>query len=384
MNICILSDKYPPDVGGLAVSTRRLAHGLAQAGHTVCVSAPTASVAPGSITPSSDDGVTVHRIGAHRRADDTLADWFDHVVALHAAHRLDVIHALYVAQPAFVAVTAARYLGAPSVISARGNDLDRAAFDPGQFSQISWALQNADAVTTVTTDLARKARALAPGCKAHFIPNGVDTKLYTSGPRDEALAASLGLGDAPVIAFVGEARQKKGLTILLPAFARVCVHHNPPPTLLLVGGVRKDDEPILQVFRRQNPTLNVCVVPNVAHEQLPAYYRLADVLVIPSLRDGMPNALLEGMACKRAIVASNVGGMPDVLRHGENGVLVPRGDISALADAILELLDDPSRRAQLGHAARATVTTDYTPEKELECNFGIYRRVIREALRITD
>jgi glycosyltransferase involved in cell wall biosynthesis len=384
MNICILSDKYPPDVGGLAVSTRRLAHGLAQAGHTVCVSTPTASVAPGSITPSSDDGVTVHRIGAHRRADDTLADWFDHIVALHAVRHLDVIHALYIAQPAFVAVAAARYLGVPSVISARGNDLDRAAFDPGKFSQISWALQNADAVTTVTTDLAHKVHALAPGCKAHFIPNGVDTKLYTSGPRDEALAASLGLGDAPVIAFVGEARQKKGLTVLLPAFARVCVHHNPPPTLLLVGGVRKDDEPVLQVFRRQSPTLNVRVVPNVAHEQLPAYYCLADVLVIPSLRDGMPNALLEGMACERAIVASNVGGMPDVLRHGENGVLVPRGDISALADAILELLDDPSRRAQLGHAARATVTTDYTPEKELECNLEIYRRVIREALRITD
>ena len=407
MNVCILSDKYPPDVGGLAVSTRRLAHGLAQAGHTVCVSAPATSVVPGDVATSNDGGMSVFRIGVHRRADDTLADWFDHVVALHATHRFDVIHAMYVTQPAFVAVTSARYLGLPSVISARGNDLDRTAFDPGKFSQIVWSLQNASAVTAATTDLIRKARALAPGIEPQWIPNGVDTALFSPGPRDEALASSLNLAATPVIAFVGEARQKKGLTILLPAFAQVSerfkrlldspspspcplplpilgegggwgVGEGRPPTLLLIGGVRKDDEPILQVFQRQNPTLNVRVVPNVAHKELPAYYRLADVLVIPSLRDGMPNSLLEGMACERAIVASNVGGMPDVLRHGENGVLVPPGDVNALADGLLELLTDPSRRERLGRAARVTVESDFTPAREIERNLEIYQRVKRE------
>ncbi len=391
MNICILSDKYPPDAGGLAVSTRRLARGLAQAGHAVCVSAPATSIAPGNVATSDDGDISVFRIGPHRRADDTLADWFDHIVALHPAHRFDVIYAMYIAQPAFVAVTAARYLGLPSVISARGNDLDRTAFDPDKFSQIAWSLQNASAVTAVTTDLVRKARALAPGIEPHWIPNGVDTALFSPGPRDEALASSLNLAAAPVIAFVGEARQKKGLTILLPAFAQLCQklardgsqtrqeQNSQPPTLLLIGGVRKDDEPILQVFQRQNPTRHVRVVPNVAHEELPAHYRLADVLVIPSLRDGMPNALLEGMACERAIVASNVGGMPDVLRHGENGVLVPPGDVDALADAILELLTDPPRRAQLGRAARATVESEFTPAREIERNLEIYRNVMRDA-----
>ena len=390
MNILILTDKYPSDPGGLAVSTRRLARGLARAGHSVCVSVPTASIAPGNVITSDDDNVSVFRIGTHRRPDDTLADWFDHVVALHATHHFDILHAMYIAQPAFVAVTAARYLELPSVISARGNDLDRAAFDPAKFSQIVWSLQNANAVTAATNDLARKARAFAPGIEPHWIPNGVDAALFSPGPRDEALVSSLNLDAAPVIAFVGEARQKKGLTILLPAFAQLCKklaldesltwqeQNSHPPTLLMIGGVRKDDEPILQVFQRQNPTLNVRVVPNMAHEKLPAYYRLADVLVIPSLRDGMPNSLLEGMACERAIVASNVGGIPDVLRHGENGVLVAPGDVNALADALLELLTDASRRAQLGRAARATVESEFTPAREIERNLEIYRRVIGE------
>jgi glycosyltransferase involved in cell wall biosynthesis len=391
MNVSILTDRYPPDVGGLAVSTRRLAHGLTQAGHTVCVSALATSVAPGNVATSDDGDISVFRIGAHRRADDTLADWFDHVVALHAERRFDLIHAMYITQPAFVAVAAARYLGLPSVISARGNDLDRTAFGPGKFSQIVWSLQNASAITAATTDLVRKARALAPGIEPHWIPNGVDTVLFSPGPRDEALASSLNLAAAPVIAFVGEARQKKGLTILLPAFAQLCEklalggsqtrqeQNSQPPTLLLIGGVRKDDEPILQVFRHQNPTLNVRVVPNVAHKELPAYYRLADVLVIPSLHDGMPNSLLEGMACERVTVASNVGGMPDVLRHGENGVLVSPGDVNTLADGLLELLIDPSRREWLGRAARVTVESEFTPAREIESNLEIYQRVKRES-----
>jgi glycosyltransferase involved in cell wall biosynthesis len=384
MNICILSDKYPPDPGGLAVSTRRLARGLTRAGHTVCISVPDTTIAPGSVVTSDDDSVSVFRIGAHRRADDTLSDWFDHVVALHAMHHFDMIHAMYIAQPAFVAVTAARYLGLPSVISARGNDLDRAAFDPGKFSQIVWSLQNASAVTAATKDLIRKARTFAPGIEPHWVPNGVDTTLFSPGPRDEALASSLNLDAAPVIAFVGEARQKKGLTILLPTFALLCSAFAPkamttntlPPTLVLVGGVRKDDEPILHLFQRQNPTLNVRVVSNMAHQELPAYYRLADVIVMPSLRDGMPNSLLEGMACERAVVASNVGGMPDVLHDGENGVLVPPGDVSALTTALLELLSDPTRRARLGRTARATVESKFTPEQEIEQNLRIYASVV--------
>ena len=257
MNILILAEKYPPDTGGLAVSTHRLAHGLARTGHAVCVSVLCDSAAPGGVVEADDAGLTVFRIGTQRRPDDTSAAWFDQVVALHAGRGFNIIHAMYITRSAFVAVTAARYLGRPSVVSARGNDLDRTAFDPGKFSQIAWSLQNASAVTAVTADLARKAGMFAPGVKVHVVHNSVDTAHFTPGPRDEALAQSLSLADAAVVAFVGEARQKKGLTVLLPAFARACTRSNQKLALLLVGGVRQDDAPILEVFRRQNPTIDI-------------------------------------------------------------------------------------------------------------------------------
>ena len=377
MNILILTDRYPPDVGGLAVSTRRLAIGLAGIGHTVWVSVLVAGAAPGTSTTSDDGGVSVLRVGAHRRTDDALADWFDQIVALHTAHPLDLIHAMYITHPAFVAVFAGRYLGCPAVISARGNDLDRTAFDPNRFSQIHWALQHASAITACTSDLVRKAQALMPGRQVYLVPNGVDAQRFAPGERDEALAHALELGDAPVVAFVGEARWKKGLTVLLPAFARLCSQCERKPALLLVGGVRKDDAPVLEVFQRQNPTLKVCVVPNVAHEELPAYYRLADLLVLPSLRDGMPNALLEGMACGKATVATSVGGIPDVLSRSEAecGLLVPPGDVASLAAAMRQLLADPERQARMGRAARAMVLAHLTPEQELEQNLRVYRDV---------
>ncbi|MBN1139670.1 MAG: glycosyltransferase [Anaerolineae bacterium] len=375
MNILILTEKVPPAVGGLAVSTRRLACGLAQTGQAVTVSALDASLPPGIATTGDDEGVPVLRLGPHRRTDDTLAGWFDQVVALHVAQNLDLIHALYITQPAFVAVTAARYLGRPSVISARGNDLDRTAFDPGKFSQILWALQHADAVTAVSTDLVRKVQVFAPGRQVFLVPNGVDAERFAPGPRDAALANSLELDGGPVVAFVGEARRKKGLSVLLAAFARLCAACDPPPILFLVGGVRRDDAPIVEVFCRQNPALKVRVVPNVAHEQLPAYYRLADILVLPSLRDGLPNALLEGMACERAVVASDVGGIPDVVRDQETGLLVRPGDADALTEAMLTLLSDPARRERLGRAARAVVATLFTPGREIERNRQVYDNV---------
>jgi len=375
MHILIVGERYPPDVGGLAVSTRRLAQGLAERGHAVTVDVPNASLPPGRTTTDDDKGVVVLRFGPHRRADDALSDWFDRVVALHAARPLDLLHGIYVTQPAFIAVTAARYLGLPSVISARGNDLDRSAFDPGRFSQIYWALEHADAVTAVSSDLVRKAQIFAPGCQAFLVPNGVDATLFTPGPREASLAHSLQLEDAPVVAFVGEARRKKGLTVLLAAFVGVSSFCESPPVLLLVGGVREDDAAILEVFRRQHPTLPICTVPNVAHEQLPPYYRLADVLVFPSLRDGMPNALLEGMACERAIVASDVGGIPDVVRDPDTAVLVPPGDVDALSEEVLGLLRDPVRRERLGRAARAVVAAAFRPALEIERNLEVYRRV---------
>jgi glycosyltransferase involved in cell wall biosynthesis len=371
MRIALLSEKYPPDPGGLAVSVQRLAQGLIAAGHTVCVCAPNDTP---ELRRAIDDDVEVLRLPLFRRGDDTLAEWFSLLAAQHAAQPFAVIHAYFVTQLAFVGVYAGRTLGVPTIVSARGNDLDRAVFDAAKSAQILYALQHANAITANSRDLIRKAQALVPTRSAILIPNGVDAAHYRSLPRDESLAQSLGLANRSVIGFVGEARSKKGLASLLIAYRSVAQRRS--AALLLVGGVRRDDKELLKVFQKQQPDLPVIVVPYTTSDMLPAYYNLIDVLALPSLRDGLPNALLEGMACERAIVGTAVGGIPDAIVDGENGRLVPPGDVDALAQAMDDLLADTELRRCLGRHARETILRDFTLEQELEKNLTLYRDLV--------
>lgn len=376
MKIALLSEKYTPDFGGLAISTERLARLLAAAGHAVRVFAPTLNLPPSErrILPSS--GVDVTRFGARKRVDDTLADWFETIVEEHRRDPFDILHAYFLPQAGFVAAYAGKYLGTPSVVSIRGNDIERAAFDPSKFSHVMYALQNASAVTTNASTLARKARAFVER-EIFLIPNGIDTELFKPMARNETLAEMLGLGGktkeerSAVIGFAGELREKKGLRALLSGYAQAAKSR--PASLLIVGEVRDgEDKKFFDEFKSANSQLPITVTGPVPHEDMPAYYALMDVLVHPSLRDGMPNAALEAMACGLPVIATPVGGILDALEDGENGVLVNVNDAAALAGKIVELLDDPQKRAGLGQRARETVVEKFGLEAELRANLRVY------------
>lgn len=376
MKIALLSEKYTPDFGGLAISTERLARLLAAAGHAVRVFAPTLNLPPSErrILPSS--GVDVTRFGARKRVDDTLADWFELVVEEHRRDPFDILHAYFLPQAGFVAAYAGKYLGTPSVVSIRGNDIERAAFDPAKFSHVMYALQHASAVTTNASTLARKAKAFVER-EIFLIPNGIDTELFKPMARNETLAEMLGLGGktkeerSAVIGFAGELREKKGLRALLSGYAQAAKSR--PASLLIVGEVRDgEDKKFFDEFKSANSQLPITVTGPVPHEDMPAYYALMDVLVHPSLRDGMPNAALEAMACGLPVIATPVGGILDALEDGENGVLVNVNDAAALAGKIVELLDDPQKRAGLGQRARETVVEKFGLEAELRANLRVY------------
>ncbi len=372
LRIAFLTEKYPPDVGGLAISSQRFTQAMAAAGHDVHVISVTSTVPPGQVIHTQRDGVTIHRPGATTRTDDTLAEWFRYLVACHTQTPFDVVHAYFVTQAGFLATYAGHYLGIPSVISARGNDLDRAVFEPRRASHILYALNHATAITANTHDLVRKAQALAPGRTATYIPNGVDANLFTpTPPPNETRPVLPALDSLPVLGFAGEARTKKGLATLLLAYRQIAARR--PTGLLLVGGVRSgDDKDMLKVFQKQHPNLPLVLIPDVPPESMPAYYRMFDILLLPSLHDGLPNALLEGMACGCAIIGTPVGGMADVLEDGVNGLLVPPGQAEALTDAVERLLDDSALRRQLGHNARLTVMRSLTPARERDANLHLY------------
>jgi len=373
--IALVSEKYPADIGGLAISVERLAKLLSAAGQEVEIFTLGNDLAAGKIVSAKRDGILIHRLGAHRRTDDTLAGWFDFIIECHDKNPFDLIHAYFITQAGFVAVYAGEYLGIPTVVSARGNDLDRAVFDPRKGAHILYALNNASAITANSRQLVRKAGSLAPGKEVRWIPNGVDPEMFQPQPRTKALAQKLGLGANPVIGFAGEARAKKGIANLLLAFRELATKRQ--VSLILVGGVRSgEDKDLIKVFKKQNPDLSFVVVPYLNQHELPAYYNLMDILVMPSIRDGLPNALLEGMACECAVIASPVGGICDVIRDDRNGRLVEPGKPEALAKAMGVLLDDIEARLRLGKEARGTVLRDFSFGQEINSTLKLYGELL--------
>jgi glycosyltransferase involved in cell wall biosynthesis len=371
MKIALLSEKYTPDIGGLAISAERLARLLASAGHQVRVFAPTLNLPPSETRTLPSGAVSVTRFGAHKRVDDTLVDWFELIVTEHCREPFDILHAFFLPQAGFVAAYAGKYLNIPSVASIRGNDIERAAFDPSRFSLVMYALQNASAVTTNASALAKKAKAFNDR-EIFIIPNGIDTDCFKPMPKNKGLAETLGLGDLPVIGFVGELREKKGMRALLSGYTQVAKTR--PASLLIVGEVREgEDKKIFDEFKITHPQLPITITGAVPHKDMPAYYSLMDVFVHPSLRDGMPNALLEAMACGVPVIATPVGGVLDVVRNQENGMLAPVNDVDALADAIQCVLDDSTLRESISKSARETIVERFRPELELNANLEVYR-----------
>ena len=376
--LALLTDRFPPDPGGLAAASARIARGLAAAGDEVEVHAVAVEGAPGVVREEALEGVRVLRLGAHRRPEDTAADAFDRLVTRHRERPYDLLHGLYLVRSGFLAAYAGSYLGVPSMASARGNDLDRSLLDPAAAPFVTKALELATRVTAVSRDLARKAEALVPGTRVEVVPNGVDTRVFRPADPDRGLARTLGLAGRAVVGFSGELRRKKGLGVLLPALA--ALGRERPVTLLAVGGVRADDSGVVELFRRRHPEVHLAVLEARRPEELPPVYALMDVFVHPSLRDGMPNALLEAMACGRPVVAAAAGGIPDVVRDGRDGLLAAPGDVDGLVGALRRVLDDRALAARMAEEGCERVRRDFTPEVES----GRYRALhaeIRAAAR---
>lgn len=376
MKIALLSEKYTPDVGGLAISAERLAGLLIAAGHPVQVFAPTLSLDPAETRTLVSNGVRVTRFGARKRVDDTLVDWFELLADEHQREPFDILHAYFLTQAGFVAAYAGKYLHAPSVVSARGNDLERGSFDPARLTHILYALEHADAVTTNARELAKKVKALVPSLEVNVIPNGVDPEIFKPLPRNNLLAESLGLDrrTTRVIGFAGELREKKGLRPLLSAYAQVNKEH--PTTLLIAGDVRTgEDRQTFEEFKLSNPDARIVITGFVSHKDLPVYFSLMDVFVHPSLRDGLPNALLEAMACEKAIIATPAGGIPDAITDCEDGRLVRTNDANELAQVIQELLADEPLRMRLGKTACQTIRNRFTLQAEVDETIALYTRL---------
>lgn len=284
--------------------------------------------------------------------------------------RPDIIHAHSPVLNVLPALRVGKKLGIPVVYEVRAFWED-AAVDHGTTSEGSlryrltrWletlAFKRVQHVFTICEGLRSDivARGISSS-KVTVIPNAVNIESFEpGGAPDEALKARLGLQGANVVGFIGSFYAYEGLNLLLDALPAILVQQ-PNARLLLVGGGPQEAALKAQALR-MGLTDKVVFTGRVPHEQVQQYYDLIDVLAYP--RHSMrltelvtPLKPLEAMAQGRLLVASNVGGHQELIRHGETGVLFQAGSAEALAQSVVDLLADRRCWSAMRQAGRSFV-----------------------------
>jgi len=249
-------------------------------------------------------------------------------VARHRG-RIDIVLGSWAYPDGFAAVIAARLLGVPCVVKLHGSDINIIAQMPGPRRLTEWALPRAARVVAVSRALADEAVALGVHRdRISIVMNGVDSQLFH--PRDRASARTeLGLPPGPLALYVGNLKPEKGVLDLAAAWSDVA-REVPDARLVIVGGGPAREALATQI----GPGIQLAGPQPLS--AIPTWLAACDVLVLPSHAEGTPNVVLG-----RRVVATAVGGIPDLISSPTLGTLVPPGDPRALGAAIARALRLP-------------------------------------------
>lgn len=255
------------------------------------------------------------------------------------ANPVDLVDAHYAYPDGAAAARIADALGKPFVLTVRGSDLEVLARDPARRLAIERTVRRADAVVAVSASLARRAVELgASGSRVFEIGNGVDLGMFSPGDRSAARRA-LGLPPAAAIVLaVGRLDPVKGLDLLVAAMPFLRERSSRGVQLHLIGeGPARAS--IERLVRERGLREQVVLHGELSSSSLSTWYSSADVVALLSHSEGCPNVVIEALACGRPVVATRVGGVPELIQEGETGLLVDRRDPAHVADRLLQALD---------------------------------------------
>lgn len=386
MRVLWITERFPPDRGGASVSAGRQVEALAPACERLDVLRLTGELGAGR-ADVRDLGVGRARlVRVGRTADDAESHQLLAATAanLIRAERHDLVHGFFAVPAGHVAVCAARLAALPVSVSLRGNDVDRAMFHGPRFALLAHVIERADALIGVSSEILAKVTAIGGRTRGlHRVHNGIDAARFAPPATSVApFDAPAALADAPRpwLAFAGELRLKKGLPVLEALAERLALEGR--GTLVCIGGLRADaatasDRPWSALSRAARARVRELPFErDVA--RLAALYAAMDLFVFPSLWDGLPNAMLEAMACARPVLATRVGGIPDAIEDGVTGFLVEPAALDRFPERALELLatSERERLAAVGRAARDTVERRFTLAAERDAHLAVWRGML--------
>ncbi len=359
--------------GGSGVVAAEVAAALAERGHAVHVFSDDV---PGRLDPSRP-GIHFHPVRPPaypqlKHSPYPLA-LTSKIVDVARHEGLDVVHAHYALPHAASAVLARAVLGQDAgrppprlVTTLHGTDITLVGSDASFLPLTQYSITASDAVTAPSAWLAAatfQTLGIPASVQIDVIPNFVDAARFSPGGSPARAV--------PILLHVSNFRPVKRVADVLAVFAALRAER--PVRLRLVGDgpdrPRLEAEVAARGWSRDVEFLGEQI-------DLPAVMRDTDLFLLPSETESFGLAALEAMACGVPVVASAVGGLPEVVADGETGFLCPVGDVPAMAAAAGRLLDDPALRARLGAAARRRAETQFRLDPAVDSYLAVYRRVL--------
>jgi glycogen(starch) synthase len=400
MNICFISQEFPPDTGwgGIGTYVYNISRGLAEIGHHVDVI--TRAISTDGTVESHNGRLRIHRVW-HKdypwlrkqplsslklypffyHVLDRPLGWgygaYKHLQRLCKEKQIDIIEVAEHNADGFIYTVAkfmfGKHINAPKFVIKlhipmlyyyRLNQY-RVTLDIKILDTLErWTTYYADGITSPSRQMATIVSEMwrLHQKKITVLPHPVDESLF--------------IPDIPIrrddecILFVGRLEKQKGVDLLIEAFQTVR-RKRPQAKLLLVGGDRlfkKNGEIcsykayLQQKLRDASLEVGASIqfVGQVEREHLPAYYQKGSVCIVPSEFESFSYVCVEAMACGRPIIANNSGGTAEIIEHGKNGLLIPSGNPNILAENIIYLLEHPDLAENMGQEARKRVEHNYS------------------------
>ena len=376
MRVLYWTEAFWPSIGGLEVFSMRLLAALRQRGYQILV---VTSRADGDL-PAIDEyqGIPVHRFGfLDFLATRDLSRIFEirrQVVELKRSFLPDIVH---VKMPSMAPTTlfhleTADAPAAPMLVTLQGA-VNAAAACPQTLHGA--LLRRADWVTAVSAATLAGARTLVPEIadRSSVIYNSLDAPALLPSPLPR---------EAPRLLCVGRLTREKGFDLALAAFAGLSRRF--PGASLIMAGDGTERRHLERSVAELGLGDRVCFVGWIAPERVPDLMNTASVVVVPSREEAFGIVALEAAAMARPVVATRVGGLPEIVVHGQTGLLVEREDPNALGGAIAWLLEHPAIAVSMGEAARRRAVRDFRLESAVDAYVALYRHLTQEVPHAPD
>jgi N-acetyl-alpha-D-glucosaminyl L-malate synthase BshA len=365
-------------VGGSGIVATELAKALADRGHQVHL----VSTDPPFRLGDYQAGLVFHQVNTPSyplfREPQYVLSLANKVVQVAREFPLQIIHAHYAIPHDTAALLSKQVLASgghvvPRVVTTlHGTDITLVGSDPSFSEIVAYSIETSDGVTAVSESLRTATRQeLGVRRDIEVIPNCLDCEIYRRRAVPGLRQRFAPDETTKLVIHVSNFRPVKRIDLVMEVFARIS--RAVPARLLLVG-----DGPELGTAYRLGRELNI--TPHVemlgAQEDVIPLLSASDVFLLPSAQESFGLAALEAMACEVAVVASNVGGLPEVMEHGVTGFLHDQTDLDGMAASAIGLLTDPALHRRVTDAARARVSDEFCVNRVVPMYERYYERML--------